>query len=154
PQLVDGVTQDPLDGISMTYTFANANAPDRKKSQYFEIMGSRAIYQDGFIASAFGPRIPWETGFDPSIMTWTPDKDTWELYDLTSDFSQARDLAKSRPDLIEKMAKAFDVVAEENKVYPIGAGLWSVVFHPEDLPSNPATEFHYTQDVIRVPEFA
>ena len=58
PKRVDGVPQEPIDGISMKYTFSDANAPGRKKSQYFEVMGSRAIYHEGWIASVFGPRIP------------------------------------------------------------------------------------------------
>ena len=62
PKQVDGVTQEPMDGVSMKYTFADAKAPGRKKTQYFEVMGSRAIYHDGWIASAFGPRIPWVPG--------------------------------------------------------------------------------------------
>ena len=65
PRLVDGVTQDPMDGVSMKYTFATPTAPGRKKEQYFEVMGSRAIYQDGWMASVFGPRIPWVAGVDP-----------------------------------------------------------------------------------------
>ena len=58
PKRVDGVPQEPMDGVSMKYTFADAKAPGRKKSQYFEVMGSRAIYQDGWIASVFGPALP------------------------------------------------------------------------------------------------
>jgi len=153
PKLVDGVTQDPLDGISMRYSFASATAPERKKSQYFEIMGSRGYYENGFMASAFGPRAPWAIGIDPSILKWSPDNDVWELYDLRADYSQAKDLAKQQPQKLEEMKKAFDITAKENKVYPIGGGLWSVVFHPEDAPRNPATAFHYTQDVTKVPEF-
>src|SRR3546814_10504183 len=58
PKQVNGVTQDPFDGVSMRYTFANANAPSIKPPQYFEVLGSRGIYADGWIASVFGPRIP------------------------------------------------------------------------------------------------
>lgn len=153
PKLVDGISQDPLDGISMKYSFASATAAERKKSQYFEIMGSRSYYEDGFIASAFGPRTPWLAGIDPSILKWSPDSDPWELYDLRRDYSQANDLARQQPQKLAAMKKAFDVTAKANKVYPIGGGLWSAVFHPEDAPRNPASEFHYTQDVTAVPEF-
>ncbi len=103
PQTVDGVTQDPMDGISMTYALESADEPGRKQRQYFEIMGSRAIYQGGFIASAFGPRIPWKPGLDPAIYKWTPDKDQWELYDLSKDFSQANDLAENQPEKLREM---------------------------------------------------
>jgi arylsulfatase len=151
PTIVDGVTQDPMDGVSMAYAFPSADAPDRKQTQYFEIMGSRAIYHDGFIASAFGPRIPWKPGLDPAIFQWTPDKDTWELYDLRRDFSQADDLAKVQPEKLAEMVKVFNAEAEANKAFPIGGGLW-IGLHPEFTQQNPATEFHYTADVIQVPE--
>jgi arylsulfatase len=114
-------------------------------------MGSRAIYHDGFIASVFGPRVPWQPGIDPAIFQWRPDKDTWELYDLRSDFSQADDLAKSQPDKAAEMVDLFLDEAKANKVFPIGGGLW-VGLHPEFVQQNPATEFHYTADVIEVPE--
>ena len=154
PKLVDGVTQDPLDGISMAYTFDSADAPGRKKGQYFEIMGSRAYYQDEWIASVPGPRIPWKPGLDPAIFKWSPDQDTWELHDLRNDYSQAKDVAAANPDKVAALTAAFATDAQANKVWPVGGGLWSVVFHPEDAPSNPATEFRYTQDVTGVPEFA
>ena len=72
---------------------ATRTAKGRKTTQYFEIMGSRAIYHDGWMASAFGPREPWATGTPPGIREWTPDKDKWELYNVDEDWSQANDLA-------------------------------------------------------------
>ena len=153
PKLIDGVSQDPLDGVSMAYTFNAPKAPGRKKSQYFEVMGSRAFYEDEWIASVPGPRIPWKTGIDPAIFTWSPDKDTWELHDLRADYSQARDVAAAHPDRVEALKAGFATDAEANKVWPVGGGLWSAVFHPEDAPSNPATSFSYTQEVTGVPEF-
>jgi len=153
PETVDGVSQDPLDGVSLTYTFDDPDAEGRKRSQYFEVMGSRSYYEDGWIASVFGPRTPWMPGVDPAIFQWSPDNDTWELHDLTQDHSQAHNLADEHPDKVEALKEAFLVTAEDNKVFPIGGGLWSAVFHPEDAPSNPATEFTYTQEVTGVPEF-
>ncbi|HEX5788277.1 MAG TPA: arylsulfatase, partial [Woeseiaceae bacterium] len=154
PKLVDGVTQQPMDGISMTYTFDDADADGRKEAQYFEIMADRGIYADGWFASAWGPRVPWVPGVPPGIATWSPDNDDWALYDLSSDFSQAIDLAKEEPEQLEKMQALFDREAQANQVYPIGGGLWSVIWSPQSAPQNPATEFHYTQDVTGVPEFA
>ena len=153
PETVDGVSQDPLDGVSLTYTFDDPDAEGHKRSQYFEVMGSRSYYEDGWIASVFGPRTPWMPGVDPAILKWSPDNDTWELHDLTQDHSQAHNLADEHPEKVEALKEAFLVTAEDNKVFPIGGGLWSVVFHPEDAPSNPATEFTYTQEVTGVPEF-
>jgi arylsulfatase A-like enzyme len=153
PKLVDGITQDPLDGVSLAYTFNSEKAPGRKKSQYFEIMGSRAFYQDDWIASVFGPRIPWKPGVDPAIFKWSPDQDTWELHDLRTDYSQAKDVAAQHPEKLQALKAGFGADAQANKVWPVGGGLWSVVFHPEDAPSNPATEFNFTQAVVGVPEF-
>ena len=154
PQTVDGIAQDPLDGISMAYSFNAPDAPGQKKGQYFEVMGSRAYYKDNWIASVFGPRTPWTPGLDPAIFNWSPDNDVWELHDLGQDFSQARDLAADNPDKVQDLRAAFLADAKDNKVFPVGGGLWSAVFHPEDAPSNPAKEFTYTQEVIGVPEFA
>lgn len=153
PKLVDGITQDPLDGVSMAYSFDTAAAPGQKKGQYFEVMGSRAYYQDDWIASVFGPRIPWKPGLDPAIFKWSPDNDVWELHDLGKDYSQANDVAAGNPEKVAALKKSFGADAEANKVYPVGGGLWSAVFHPEDAPSNPATEFNFTQEVVGVPEF-
>jgi arylsulfatase A-like enzyme len=82
PRLVNGFPQDPIDGVSMAYSFADADAKGRKPTQYFEIVGSRAIYHDSWIESVFGPRVPWLPGLPKGIESWTPDQDTWELYNL------------------------------------------------------------------------
>jgi arylsulfatase len=155
PKTVDGVAQQPLDGISMKYTFADAKAPGQKKAQYFECMADRGIYSaDGWFASAWGPRIPWVPGLPPSIATWTPDNDKWQLYNLNTDFSQAVDLADKQPQKLAEMKALFEREAKANFVFPIGGGLWSIVWSPQSAPQNPATEFNYTQDVVGVPEFA
>ncbi|TDR93055.1 arylsulfatase [Enterovirga rhinocerotis] len=153
PKLVDGITQDQIDGVSMAKSLNDAKAPDSKTMQYFEVMGSRSLYKDGWMASAFGPRTPWKPGFDPAIFNWTPDQDKWELYNLNEDFSQSRDLAKDNPDKLREMTASFTATARDNKAFPIGGGLWASLFHPEYSPRNPAKEFFYTQDVIELPEF-
>ena len=83
PKVVDGFKQDPIDGVSMVYTFADAEAPRRKTHQYFENNGSRGIYHDGWYACAFGPLVPWDTaGSAAKLKDWDANKDVWELYDL------------------------------------------------------------------------
>lgn len=89
-----------------------------------------------------------------SSFKWSPDNDVWELHNLRKDFSQAKDLAPTHPEKVEELKKAFAVDAEANKAFPIGGGLWSVIFHPEHAPGNRATEFAFTQEVVGVPEFA
>ena len=96
PQVVDGFKQDPIDGVSMVYTFADAQAPGHKQTQYFENNGSRGIYHDGWYACTFGPLTPWLTT-NPGLATWDANKDVWELYNLTNDYSQADDLAAREP---------------------------------------------------------
>jgi arylsulfatase len=155
PQEVDGVKQQAMDGISMQYTFAEARAPGRKQAQYFEVMADRGIYSpDGWYAAAWGPRIPWVAGLPEGVQNWSPENDAWHLYDLNKDFSQATDLAASQPQKLEELKQAFDRAAKANDVYPVGGGLWSIIWSPQSAPQNPATEFNYTQDVFGVPEFA
>lgn len=154
PATVDGVTQQPLDGTSMKYTFDDPSAAGRKGPQYFEIMGDRGIYADGWFASAWGPRVPWLPGMPPGIRQWDPSRDPWLLYDLEHDFSQATDTAADQPAKLAHMKTLFDQEAKANLAYPIGGGLWSIVLSPQSAPQNPAVEFHYNQDVVGVPEFA
>ena len=101
PRVVNGVPQDSIDGVSMAYTFADAKAKGRRTTQFFDIMGSRGIYHDGWFACTFGPRTPWVPGLPKGIGEWSPEKDTWELYNLDEDWSQADDLAAKMP---EKLA--------------------------------------------------
>jgi len=154
PKVVDGVTQEPMDGVSFKNSFTDPKAPSLKHTQYFEVMGDRAIYHDGWIASVWGPRSPWVPGIPPGIATWSPENDSWQLYNLDNDFSQSTDLAAQYPEKLEAMKKLFDQEAKANKVYPVGGGLWSMIYSPMSAPQNPATSFDYTQAVVGVPEFA
>jgi hypothetical protein len=154
PRVVNGVPQDPIDGVSFLSTFKDAKAPEVKHTQYFEVMGSRAIYQDGWMASAFGPRTPWVPGLPPGILNWTPDKDKWELYDLTKDWSQANDLAATMPDKLAELKDRFLVEFTRNKGLPVGGGLWIPVLHPELRPIPPYTSWTFPGAMTRIPEFA
>jgi arylsulfatase len=153
PLVVDGVPQVPIDGVSLAYTFDDPTAEGRLLTQYFEIMGSRAIYHDGWMASAFGPRAPWVPGLPPGIADWTPDQDVWELYDLEHDWSQAHDLAAEMPDKLAQMRELFAIEAAKNSVYPVGGGLWIPILHPELRISTPYREWDFSGDIVRMPEF-
>ena len=150
--MVHGVQQDPIDGVSFAYAFDDPAAAGRLHTQYFEVMGSRAIYHDGWMASAFGPRVPWVPGLPPGIHDWTPDHDTWELYHLDADWSQANDLAGEHPDKLAQMKELFAMEAAKNSVYPVGGGLWIPLFHPELRISTPYREWNFTADITRMPE--
>ncbi|WP_157637889.1 arylsulfatase [Flexithrix dorotheae] len=151
PNLVNGVPQDPIDGISMEYTFKDANAKGQRTTQFFDIMGSRGIYHDGWYACTFGPRTPWVPGM-PNIAEWDPRDDKWELYNLEEDWTQANDLAEKMPEKLRDMKELFMIESTKNKNLPIGGGLW-VLAHPGDKPSPPYTEWTFTGKITRMPEF-
>ncbi|HNP60069.1 MAG TPA: arylsulfatase, partial [Nitrospirales bacterium] len=153
PRMVNGIPQDPIDGTSFAYTLNDEKAQGRLHTQYFEVMGSRAIYYDGWMASAIGPRIPWVPGLPKGIQDWTPDKDRWELYNIEEDWTQANDLADSMPEKLAQMKELFAMEAAKNGALPIGGGLWVVALHPELRKSTPYKEWTFSGDIIRMPEF-
>ncbi len=154
PRVVNGIPQDPFDGVSFTGTFNDAKAKEVKRTQYFEVMGSRSIYHDGWIASVVGPRIPWIPGLPKGILEWTPDKDKWELYNLNEDWSQANDLAAKMPVKLAELKKLFLVEFAMNRGLPIGGGLWVPMFHPELRAAPPYTSWTFPGAITRMPEFA
>ena len=151
PKVVDGFKQDPIDGVSMAYSFADAKAPGHKHTQYFDNNGSRGIYQDGWFAGTFGPLTPWLT-VSPGLATWDSGKDVWELYNLKTDFSQADNLAAKEPKRLDAMKGQFLKEAKANKVFPIGAGIWLRI-HPEDRIKTPYTSWQFDSTTTRMPEF-
>ena len=155
PRVVNGFEQDPIHGVSMSYTLADATAPGRRKTQFFDIMASRGIYHDGWFASAPGPREPWVGGIPKGIREWSPLTDKWELYNLDKDWSQANDLAAAEPQKLEEMKSLFLIESTKNKNLPIGGGLWSTaLYHPEDAPASSLTEWTFDGPMTRMPESA
>jgi Sulfatase len=153
PQEVNGFQQDPMDGVSMVYTFADAHASGQKTTQYFENNASRGIYHDGWFACTFGPFIPWDTpGTAARLAKWDANKDEWELYDLTKDFSQADNLAAKEPERLATMQELFLREAKANKALPIGGGLWTR-FHPEDIISPLYMSWRFDATATRMPAF-
>ncbi|MFV0573200.1 MAG: arylsulfatase [Xanthomarina gelatinilytica] len=153
PKVVNGFDQDPINGISMSYTFADSKAKGERKIQFFDIMGSRGLYYDGWFASAFGLRNPWVQGLPPGAADWNPENDTWELYNIDEDWSQANDLAKKYPKKLEEMKSMFLTESAKYKNLPIGGGLWTMVLHPEDAPKTPYNEWNFPGKIERMPEF-
>ncbi|MBU8874553.1 arylsulfatase [Reyranella sp. MMS21-HV4-11] len=151
PKVVDGFVQDPIDGVSLAYTFDDSRAAGRKTTQYFDNNGSRGVYRDGWFASTFGPLTPWLT-VSPGLATWDSSKDVWELYDLSKDFSQANDLATKDPQHLARLKEVFLGEARENKVFPVGAGIWLRI-HPEDRLKTPYTSWLFDDTTTRMPEF-
>src|SRR5450755_104367 len=149
PKVMDGTEQKPLEGTSLVYTFDDGKAATRHTTQYFELVGNRAIYKDGWMASTTPLRLPWVTaGFEPS-----PDDFKWELYNVKEDFSQANNLADKNPDKLKELQAAFDVEAKKYNVYPLDASFASRA-DPSIRPSltRGRTEFTYYPGMIRIPE--
>lgn len=154
PSSVNGVAQKPIDGTSFAYAIDDVEAEGRLRTQYFEIMGSRAIYNNGWMASARGPRLPWVPGLPEGIGTWTPDDDVWELYNVDDDWSQAHDLAGEYPEKLERLKELFLVESVRNDALPTGGGLWVMVLHPEHRPQSPYSEWEMFSTTARIPESA
>src|SRR5271165_2516670 len=153
PKVVDGVKQEPLDGVSMVYTFDDPSAPGRKHTQYFENNGSRGVYHDGWYACTFGPLIPWQSGSNPGLKDWDANKDVWELYDLSHDFSQSDDLAAKNPQKLAEMKKVCLEQAKENEVFPVGGALLTRI-DPRTRITSPYRSWRFDSHSTRMPEFA
>ncbi len=113
PKIVNGTPQTPIEGVSMAYTFDDPNAAERHTTQYFEMFGNRAIYHDGWLARTLH-RAPWQTGKQKPLQS-----DVWDLYDVKSDFSLARNLAAENPQKLKELQALFMKEAEKYHVLPI-----------------------------------
>jgi len=117
PEQVDGIKQNPIEGVSMAYTFdsANANAASIRKTQYFELIANRGIYHEGWYANTTPPVAPWILNAKyPDVSEYK-----WELYNLTEDYSQANDLAAKMPDKLKEMQTLFQQEAAKYGVLPL-----------------------------------
>jgi arylsulfatase len=114
PTEINGVQQKPIEGISMMYTFKDPNAAEQRHIQYFEMFGNRALYKDGWIAVCRHGRLPWQ-----SSGTYDFDKDTWELYDITHDYSKANNVAAQNPDKLKELQADFLTEAKKYQVLPL-----------------------------------
>jgi arylsulfatase len=150
PKVVDGHEQDPIDGVSFASTFDSADAPEVKKTQYFDIMGSRGIYHEGWMASTFGPRTPWVAAV-PDLANWDPMQDEWQLFDTRVDFSLMNDLAAEYPEKLEEMKALYMRVAEDNKALPIGGAMY-VGLNPHEAKRTTNTEWTLFEGMTRIPE--
>jgi arylsulfatase A-like enzyme len=151
PEQVDGITQTPIEGVSLAYTFdkANAGAPSTHKTQYFEMFGNRALYHEGWIASTVPYREPWN-GTAP-----TP-KDVvngvkWELFDLAKDWTQNNDLSASNPDKLKELQDLFWVEAAKYQVLPLDASALTRFILPRPSIVAGRDEFTYTKPIVGVP---
>lgn len=115
PTMVNGVLQKPMEGVSMQYTFDEANAEERHATQYFEMMCNRGIYHEGWSAVT-KHRSPWVTTGEAGVAL---DDDVWELYDGSTDWTQSRDLAKQNPGKLRQLQRLFMLEATKYNVFPL-----------------------------------
>jgi arylsulfatase A-like enzyme len=142
PQMVDGIKQKPIEGISMAYTFdkANANAPSKRKIQYFEMIANRGIYNDGWYANTTPPHGPWILNAPlPPIGDYK-----WELYNIAEDYSQANDLAAKMPGKLKEMQKLFVQEATKYNVLPLNNDTFARSLAPRPSATAGKTVFTYS----------
>ena len=108
PTMINGVKQTPIEGTSLVYTFNDAKVPTRHKTQYFEMVGNRGVYDNGWVACTTPRRLPWQAAADSS-----PDDFKWELYHVAEDFSEANNLAADNPTKLKELQSIFDREAQE-----------------------------------------
>jgi arylsulfatase len=152
PEYVDGIKQAPVEGTSFAYTFdeKNANKPSEHKTQYFEMMGDHAIYHDGWIASTKVIRPPWET-----VGAVNPDplnNCTWELYDLSKDWTQDEDVAPQYPGKMKELKELFLKEAKKYEVLPLDASVAPRVVAARPNITAGRSEFVYLRPVTGIPQ--
>ncbi len=153
PAEIDGIRQAAIDGVSFCYLLGDgaASLPERHQTQYFEMFGSRAIYHRGWKAVAFHPIGPLYDDQNPNAPF---EDDSWELYHVAADFSESRDLAAERPDLLAQLIELWWAEAGRNQVLPLdNRVLWALV-HPKPDQRVARDSYRYQQGGAQVPESA
>jgi arylsulfatase len=151
PVMVDGIAQKPIEGVSMAYTFdqANAKAPSRRTTQYFEMFGNRAIYHDGWIAVTPPPAPPWLMG--TAKMPEVVNGYKWELYNIAEDYSENIDLATKNPNKLRDLQELFLVEAAKYNVFPLDNSGLQRLITPRPSATAGRTEFTYLAEVAGLP---
>ena len=150
-EVLDGEEQMALDGVSMAYSFDNANAPTEHPEQYYELFGNRAIYQDGWKAvTIHGNRMPW------ILASVSPfEDDVWELYNLNEDFSEANNVADDYPEKLAELQARWEELAWENNVYPLYDDMIQRIAKQQGNLFGDRTEFvYYSPGARRIAEKA
>jgi arylsulfatase len=153
PIVVNGIAQKPIEGVSMAYTWdkANANAPSTRTTQYFEMFGDRAIYHDGWIASTTPWAAPWLMGLVGKPPTDPINGYTWELYNLSEDYSQNNDLAAKNPDKLRQLQELFLVEATRYQVFPLDNSVAARLLAPRPSASAGRSVFTYSGESVGLP---
>jgi arylsulfatase A-like enzyme len=152
PTVVDGIPQKPIEGTSFAYTFdaKNASAAERHKTQYFEMMGQWALYDEGWFLSTKVNRAPWEA-FGPANAD-PLNNQALQLYNLNKDFSQTQDLAAQYPQKVKAMKAKFVAEANKHQVFPLDASVAARIVAPRPNITAGRTEFVYTRPMVGLPQ--
>jgi len=139
PRKIDGHKQQPMDGVSMYYSFNNAHARNAKKVQYYEMFGNRAIWSKGWKAvTLHGHRMPWQLNVVADFS-----KDKWELYNLKEDPTETNNLAEKHPRKLAKLKRLWDREARKYNVYPLYDNMIKRVANQQNRLFGDRTEFVY-----------
>jgi arylsulfatase len=151
PESVNGIGQKSMDGISMAYTWEkkSADAPSRRRTQYFEMLGNRALYHDGWVACTTPIEAPW-------MLTKRRPPDVinsykWQLYHVAEDWTQNHDLAKKQPKKLKELQDMFLVEAAKYQVFPLDNSLAERMLAPKPSLTAGRTEFTYTRPIKGIP---
>jgi arylsulfatase A-like enzyme len=151
PVMVNGVAQKPIEGVSMAYTFekANANAPSKRETQYFEMFGLRAIYHDGWIAATPPPAPVWMLGTVklPEVVNGYD----WELYNIAEDYSENNNLAAKNPDKLRELKELFLVEATKYNVFPLDNSILPRLVTPRPSATAGRAVFTYSGELAGLP---
>jgi arylsulfatase len=152
PEMVDGIPQAPIEGTSFAYTFdpANAKAPSRHQTQYFEMMGQWALYDEGWLLSTKVNRAPWQA-FGPA----NPDplnNQVFQLYNLNEDFTQSNDIADQHPEKVKELRRKFEAEARKYQVFPLDASVAARIVAPRPNITAGRSEFVYTAPMVGTPQ--
>jgi arylsulfatase A-like enzyme len=153
PVMVNGIAQKPIEGVSMAYTWdnASANAPSARKTQYFEMFANRGVYHEGWYANTTPPAPPWLLG-TAKLPEDVVNGYKWELYNLTEDFSQAKDLAGGMPDKLRQMQELFLVEATKYDVFPLDNSVLPRLLAPRPSATAGRTVFAYSGEMPGLPD--
>jgi arylsulfatase A-like enzyme len=151
PDEIDGIPQRPMDGVSMRYSFDDADAPNAKTVQYYEMFGNRAIWADGWKAvTLHANRMPWDVNV---VLPF--EEDEWELYNTNEDFSESTNVADQYPEKLAELVELFDQEAWKYNVYPLHDDMIMRLSRQQDRLFGDQTEFtYYYPGAVRIAEKA
>lgn len=150
PDSIDGITQEPMDGVSLAYTWEDTDAESKRTTQYFEMFANRALYDNGWVACTTPPIAPWVSVIDAVDVIEGYD---WELYHIDEDFSESNNLVEQYPDKLKELQRLFYIEAVKNDVLPLDNSKVERL----DVKNRPSltagrNKFTYYDNMTRIPE--